>query len=72
MSQRQFDHFSYLGELPATTTDVIIPDVVSTFFVFALDRFAFTVNDCVRSDDDELAGVDFNDFELNRSEASTY
>ncbi len=72
MSQRQFDQFTDLGHLLSATTDVIIANLVEiSFFIFALNRIAFAVDDSVLGHDAILRRIDFDDFELDLSHAGS-
>ena len=60
MPERQFNQFSNLGHLLATTTDIIVANVGQVaLFVFALNWVALGVDNSVGGNDAVFGGISF-------------
>jgi hypothetical protein len=66
MPERQFHQLPNLCHLLSATTDVIVSNLIKiTLLIFALDRLAFAVDDCILGNNAEFRWIDFDDFEFH-------
>ena len=72
MSQRKFNHFTNLCELLADTTDIIVANIFSLFFIITIDRISLVKKRGLWGYNTELGRVDIDNLELNGSESTSY